>query len=120
MAPQRGAYPVNGRAEVETSFPFGLFRARREVRVTGKLIVWPQTVALPNLPDVAETSSVDDSFSDRRVGDLGDMLGTRLFREGDSLRRVHWAQTARQQTLIVTERQAPLTTSVRVVLDFAR
>ncbi|MFY9256975.1 MAG: DUF58 domain-containing protein [Fuerstiella sp.] len=120
VAPQRGAYPVNGRAEVETSFPFGLFRARREVRVTGKLIVWPQTVALPNLPDVAETSSVDDSFSDRRVGDFGDMLGTRLFREGDSLRRVHWAQTARQQTLIVTERQAPLTTSVRVVLDFAR
>lgn len=46
-------------------------------------------------------------------------MGTRPFREGDSLRRVHWAQTARQQTLIVTERQAPLTTSVRIVLDLS-
>ena len=45
------------------------------------------------------------------------MLGTRAFRSGDSLRRVHWAQTARQQQMIVCERQAPATTSVRVTLD---
>jgi len=119
VAKRRGLYPVNGLAEVETSFPFGLFRARRPADVQGQLIVWPETTSLLGLPDAAESQVSDDTFSDRRVGDFGDVLGTRPFRAGDSLRRVHWAQTARQQTLIVTERQAPLTTSVRIVLDVA-
>lgn len=117
VARHRGLYPVNGLAEVETSFPFGLFRARRRADVQGQLIVWPETTALIGMPDAAESQVSDDSFSDRRVGDFGDVLGTRPFREGDSLRRVHWAQTARQQTLIVTERQAPLTNSIRISID---
>lgn len=115
----RGLYPIDGAAEVETSFPFGLFRARRRADVEGQLIAWPETVSLIGIPDAAESQSIDDTFSDRRVGDFGDVLGTRPFREGDSLRRVHWAQTARQKTLIVTERQAPLTTCVRIVLDLS-
>lgn len=119
VAKHRGVYPVNGRAEVETSFPFGLFRAQRTADVEGQLIVWPETTALVGMPDAAESSASQDSFSDRRVGDFGDILGTRPFREGDSLRRVHWAQTARQQNLIVTERQAPLTTAVRITLDLS-
>ncbi len=117
VAKRRGQYPINGMAEVETSFPFGLFRARRPAQVEGQLTVWPATTSLVGLPDTAESQMCDDAFSERRVGEFGDMLGTRTFREGDSLRRVHWAQTARQQTLIVTEHQAPLTTSVRIVLE---
>ncbi len=116
---QRGLYPVDGHVEVESSFPFGLFRARKTAGVEGSLIVWPETVALQNMPDAAESQLLEDSFSERRVGEFGDMLGTRQFREGDSLRRVHWAQTARQQTLIVTERQAPMTNFIRVVLDLS-
>ena len=45
------------------------------------------------------------------------MTGTRLFRDGDSLRRVHWAQTARQGRMIVCERQAAAQSAVRVVFD---
>jgi len=119
VARRRGLYPLNGLAEVETSFPFGLFRARRKAEVSGQLCVWPETVFLPGLPDAAESQLSEEIFSDRRVGEFGDILGTRLFREGDSLRRVHWAQTARQQSLIVTERQAPMMSCVRVVLDLS-
>ena len=119
VARRRGRYPLNGVAEVETSFPFGLFRARRKADVSGQLFVWPETVFLPGLPDAAESQLSEEIFSDRRVGEFGDILGTRLFRQGDSLRRVHWAQTARQQTLIVTERQAPMMSTVRVILDLS-
>lgn len=115
---RRGAYP-NETAMVETGFPFGLFRAQKEAAVDGHVIVWPETVPLKGVPDASEAQPTEDEFSDRRVGDFGDMMGTRPFRAGDSLRRVHWAQTARQQSLIVTERQAPAMTSVRVVLDLA-
>jgi uncharacterized protein (DUF58 family) len=72
---------------------------------------------LSGLPDAAEIRESDEHLADRRVGDFGDMLGTRQFREGDSLRRIHWAQTARQQQLIVCERQAPATSAVRVTVD---
>lgn len=113
---RRGVYPRDA-AEVETGFPFGLYRAAKAVSVDGRLIVWPATVALDGMPDASQSQQTDDQYSDRRVGEFGDAMGTRLFRSGDSLRRVHWAQTARQQTLIVTERQAPAMSSVRVILD---
>lgn len=116
---RRGVYP-NDVAEVETAFPFGLFRARRQASVDGQLVVWPQTVRLDGMPDAAESDQAEELCSDRRAGEFGDMMGTRPFRNGDSLRRVHWSQTARQQTLIVTERQAPAMTSVRLVVDVSQ
>ena len=116
---QRGVYP-NDVAEVETGFPFGLFRAKKQASVDGQLIVWPQTVRLDGMPDAAESDRTEELCSDRRAGEFGDIMGTRPFRNGDSLRRVHWSQTARQQTLIVTERQAPAMTSVRLVVDHSQ
>ncbi|MCH2202796.1 MAG: DUF58 domain-containing protein [Fuerstiella sp.] len=113
---ERGLYP-NQTAMVETGFPFGLYRAQKEAVVDGNIIVWPVTVRLKGVPDASDAKPTEDEFSERRVGDFGDIMGTRPFRAGDSLRRVHWAQTARQQSLIVIERQAPAMTSVRVVLD---
>ena len=114
----RGQYPLTT-AEVETGFPFGIFYARKSAQVEGHLVVWPRTARLAGIPDFSESPQNEDSFCDRRVGDNGDMTGTRLFRNGDSLRRVHWSQTARQQTLIVTERQAPATSTVRLAVDLA-
>ena len=112
----RGCYPL-ANPEIETGFPFGLYRASRKATVDGHVVVWPKTVMLAGLPDAVSANQSDDQLADRRVGDFGDMLGTRAFRSGDSLRRVHWAQTARQQQMIICERQAPATTSVRVILD---
>ena len=115
---QRGIYP-NDTAEIETGFPFGLLHASRVAAVDGQLVVWPETVRLDGMPDAAESVQTEERCSERRVGEFGEMMGTRPFRNGDSLRRVHWSQTARQQTLIVTERQAPAITSVRVVVDLS-
>lgn len=111
----RGSYPLEP-VQVETGFPFGLVRASKPAVVHGDLIVWPRTVALKGLPDAAE-SYADDELSQSRAGHFGDVIGTREFREGDSLRRVHWAQSARRQTLIVTERQAPQSSMVSVFVD---
>lgn len=113
---RRGQYPC-AEAEVETGFPFGLYHAHRKASVDGHLIVWPHTVRLNGVPDCFDTSQSEDQLCDRRVGDRGDMTGTRPFRNGDSLRRVHWSQTARLQTLIVTEGQAPAASTVRVTVD---
>jgi uncharacterized protein (DUF58 family) len=112
----RGVYPLEP-PRIETSFPFGLLARGKPVSDYGELIVWPREVLLESLPDTSRFNDRGELFSDRRAGDFGDMLGTRLFRAGDSLRRVHWAQTARQGTLIVTERQTPIRSAVRIVAD---
>ena len=113
---RRGLYPHVSPA-IETGFPFGLFRASQPVTIETQLIVWPRTVALNDMPDAAEVHPSEQRLTDRRVGEFGDMAGTRSFREGDSLRRVHWAQTARHRELIVCERQAAATTALCVVAD---
>ncbi|MDB5341637.1 MAG: hypothetical protein JWP89_14 [Schlesneria sp.] len=114
--PCRGEYPFAVPSLV-TGFPFGLSKARRPVTVNQKLLVWPRIIPLEMLLDAAETRPSEDIFSDHRIGDSGDMTGTRPFRTGDSLRRVHWAQSARYGQLIVCERQAAAQSAIRVVFD---
>jgi uncharacterized protein (DUF58 family) len=112
----RGEYPLSP-PRLVTGFPFGLRIASRPVVVEQSLLVWPRIIPLETLLDAAETRPSDERFSDQRIGDSGDMTGTRLFRDGDSLRRVHWAQTARQGRMIVCERQAAAQSAIRVVFD---
>jgi uncharacterized protein (DUF58 family) len=74
-------------------------------------------VDLESLPLEAGTSWALGAHSSRRTGDQGEVLGTRTYRPGDSLRHVHWIQTARHGHLIVAERQAPQTMRVHVIID---
>jgi len=114
--PQRGVYPIST-PMLSTGFPFGLWQARRACADSKPLIVWPSTMPLDMLPDLTDSRISEDRTTDRRAGDCGDLLGTRAFRQGDSLRRIHWAQSARHQRFIVTERQAGVEGSVSVVVD---
>jgi uncharacterized protein (DUF58 family) len=112
----RGVHPRQP-PRLITGFPFGLRLASRPVEVEHRLLVWPRIVPLETLLDAAETRPSDEFFSAVRVGESGDIAGTRPFRSGDSLRRVHWAQTARTGAMVVSERQAPVLSAVRVVFD---
>jgi uncharacterized protein (DUF58 family) len=113
---RRGVFPI-GTAQIDTGFPFGLVHARTVVSMRNQLIVWPRSITLDAMPDAVEIHSREESFAERRVGDCGDILGTRPFRQGDSLRRVHWGQTARCGRLVVAERQAPAMCAVLLQVD---
>jgi len=116
VPPQHGVWPSMA-PELETGFPFGMFRARRSVICRGTAIVWPSEGDLRGVPEVVSRETHDDCVSSQRPGDAGDLLGTRPFRRGDSLRRVHWIQTARQQQLIALERQSQAKSRVVLQLD---
>ncbi|WP_010584132.1 DUF58 domain-containing protein [Schlesneria paludicola] len=116
IPPSRGEYPLRA-PDMATDFPFGLRTTRRPIRRFDKLIVWPSLISLETLLDAAETRPTADAFSDVRTGDRGDVIGTRPFRDGDSLRRVHWVQTARTGKMIVSERQMATQPAIRVVFD---
>lgn len=116
VPPRRGVYPLES-PMIETGFPFGICHGSKWVRCSGELVVWPASVSLRGMPDAVEIQPRQTRLADRRVGDMGDMIGTREFRMGDPLRRVHWAQTARHRRLIVTERQAPASCAMQLVVD---
>jgi uncharacterized protein (DUF58 family) len=109
----RGEFPC-APAKLTTSFPFGLWSASVPVTVEHPLLVWPRITPLASLPDAPDLREWSERLAPRRTGDQGDLTGTRLFRPGDSLRRVHWVQTARQGRLITAERQAAAQASVSI------
>ncbi len=113
---RRGVYPLTT-PTIETGFPFGLVKAHRDCLAENELLVWPRSVRLESLPDTFDQSPRENQLTDRKAGDYGDMLGVRPFRQGDSLRRVHWAQTARHGRMIVCERQSAAACAVRLIAD---
>nr|WP_044182301.1 DUF58 domain-containing protein [Pirellula staleyi] len=115
---RRGLYPLS-MPIVATSFPLGLWERSQRVEVLSQLLVSPRVVALDALPASDGHRWSLGALSDRRSGTEGDIVGTRPLRPGDSLRHVHWPQTARYGRLILSERQAVQSAVVRVVVDLA-
>ncbi len=105
IASKRGVYP-DGELVLSTSFPFGLFTTNKPVLIDRSVIVWPKTFRLLDAPIISGRQRAATGASCSQVGHDGDWSGFRPFREGDSLRNVHWAQSARRDDLIVCERES--------------
>ncbi len=110
---KRGEYPQQT-AHLSSGFPFGLWMARRPLTIEQSILVWPKTIDLGNMPALdGKVRSVVGAWIDR-PGTEGDVIGVRPYREGDSLRHVHWAQSARHDSLVVCERQSIARRSLRL------
>ena len=113
---RRGVYPLVSPC-LSTGFPFGLWKSKRSLAVASSLLVWPRTYPVAPAPRLSVDQQVEGNFSPHKVGMSGDVLGVRPYRRGDSLRRVHWGQTARHDRLIVCEFQANARPVIQLVLD---
>lgn len=111
----RGRYPVKS-PKLACAFPFGIWTARRALASAQPLTVWPTIYPVSgrcSLPGLAASRFGEG----QRAGHDGDPVGVRPFRRGDSPRHIHWAQSARQDEWIVTERSGPQCVDVDVVVD---
>jgi uncharacterized protein (DUF58 family) len=108
-----GLYPRT--LALETAVPFGLLTARRSIPVPQPMIVWPRVLPVGPMPADAHRETCDGHVARPRVGMVGDLLGVRPFRRGDSPRRIHWPQSARHDRLIVCELQS--TARPRIVIE---
>jgi len=102
---KRGCYPKK-EVKLSTGFPFGIWTNSRKLTVAKPLIVWPKLFKLTDVPSHTGNRSNGIGSASEIVGDEGDWMGVRPYRPGDSLRQVHWAQTARRDSLVVFERQS--------------
>ena len=112
----RGVYPLAA-VRVTTGFPFGLWNAGRSIAVASRLTVWPKTYPVGPVPPSVGNRQVEGSVSRGKVGTTGDVVGVRPYRRGDSPRRIHWGQSARQDRLIVCEVQSNTRPVIQIVVD---
>lgn len=112
----RGVYPQVV-PQIVTDFPFGLWKAKREVLVPQPLLVWPSTTQLVDLPLSTGSQAATGLLSNQRAGQDGQRIGVRGYRHGDPMRAIHWVQTARQSQLMVAERQQATSSQVVLSLD---
>jgi uncharacterized protein (DUF58 family) len=69
------------------------------------------------VPESVGWREFDGPSVSNRPGTSGDVLGVRLYRRGDPLRRIHWGQSARHDRLILCEAQSQSLPHIQIVLD---
>jgi uncharacterized protein (DUF58 family) len=114
---RRGIFSVP-QGVAESSFPFNLIKhsvvfARKE-----SLIVHPAGRKLRNLfPRDGGAMPRVSARSIPRPGDSMDFYGCRLYRPGDSPRKIHWRATARYRTPVIKEYQQEHVSHAAILLD---
>ena len=115
VALRRGVFTAQT-VEAHSSGLAGLFIFRRRVRAPGALTVFPRYAVLEEFRVPGRTGP--DAASVPRPDRAGlEVAGVREFRDGDSLRHVHWRSTARRGTLVVREFEHEAAEAVALLID---
>ncbi|PTX94686.1 hypothetical protein DB346_21950 [Verrucomicrobia bacterium LW23] len=98
-AERRGHDAVLG-VRVASEFPLGLFRVTRVIPLLQPYVVYPAARGeLPPPEVLADAADQDDGH----LPDGDNFNGVRLFRPGDSQRRIDWKAVARGRPMVVKE-----------------
>ncbi len=113
--PERGWHEL-GPWRLEVVLPLGFFLKSKALVLDAQVLVYPRLLARAS-PSVRRGGGrrAPDALEAR--GREGEVTQLRGFQEGDEIRSLHWKQTARQQTLVVVERQRAAEKAVYYVVD---
>jgi len=113
-AKRRGLFPHRA-VRIKSSFPIGLYVARRDVAVRQPALIWPTEIEVP----VASRRLVSNAHPSRdaQFASAGDTSGVREYRRGDHARQIHWLASARLDRLIARERLEPVAGVATIVID---
>jgi len=103
--PQRGRYTL-GPLVVYFFDPLGLFFLKRTYPLYSELYVYPKAFKIKKFPPLVKGVLPWFGIGTKRVsGDEDEFYGTREYKDGDPIKRIHWLSTARKNRLIVKEFQ---------------
>lgn len=114
---RRGLYAV-GPLHMSFMDPFGLAGVRSEAAGTARFLVHPavERLALPR--DMGEQRSLASSALRQPTGAQGEEFYTlREYVEGDDLRKIHWASTAKRRKYMIRQEETPWHTRATVLID---
>lgn len=117
LTPERRGVHEVGPLAVEENDPFRLMLLRHVAGGTSRLVVTPRLADLEAEPAGQVASEGESERVQRRADGGEDDLGTREYRAGDPLRRVHWRATARHGELMVRQEEQRSSPRSLVLLD---
>ncbi|MDQ0734014.1 DUF58 domain-containing protein [Arthrobacter agilis] len=112
----RGVYFI-GPVTAEFTDPFGLAKSRHVLGGADGLVVTPAPLEL--MASTLSGSRGNDGLAatQRQANPSDDDVMTREYRHGDSMRRVHWAATARHSELMVRQEESVTTPQATLLMD---
>ncbi|MGQ1797965.1 DUF58 domain-containing protein [Kocuria oceani] len=113
---RRGVYGL-GPATVRVADPFGLATELLDASERTSLHVAPDPVELPEIRADRLRESGTDPARTAQPQPGPDNVTVREYRHGDPVRRVHWAASARQGTLMVRQEDPRSTRRLSLLLD---
>ena len=114
---RRGVFAANG-FDVTAMDPLGVFAFTRHIPSEGELVVYPLPQALRSTALTGAEKYGWQDFTSRLLrGSSVDPDGVRPYVPGDSMRRIHWRQTARTGKLNVIEFEEALASNLVIALD---
>ncbi|NOZ79280.1 MAG: DUF58 domain-containing protein [Acidobacteria bacterium] len=116
IVPPRRGWETFGPWRLEVVLPLGFFVKSKLVGTASRRLVYPR-LARPGSVALANAVTGPRWSGSGRRGRDGELRELRDFREGDERRQIHWKQSARQQRLIVVDRDAPSGEPLFVVVD---
>ncbi len=97
---RRGIYDT-GSFRVKTGDPFGIFTLEKSLAQGRTIKVYPHLKPFPGVTPPARQHFGDLPVKERQFENYSQVADLREWQEGDSVKRVHWKQTARQGRLVV-------------------
>jgi len=114
---RRGRYVLPGLGVARTD-PFGLARSRAVWLPEHVVLAYPRYFTLEELPlPVGRRYQPGGIPLASQVGESLEFVGTREYREGDPLRKIHWPSSARLGKPVVKEYQEEYFSRIALVLD---
>lgn len=113
---QRGKYTL-GPVILQSGDPFGFFRFRRLLKETRTILVYPETIPLPELNVHVGILPGGGTMRHRVQYITPNVAGVRDYVSGDSFNRIHWASTARMDKLMVKEFELDPFSEMWILLD---
>ncbi|HEY6874536.1 MAG TPA: DUF58 domain-containing protein [Geobacteraceae bacterium] len=115
---KRGHYTV-GPLRLRSAYPLGIAWSERQGDQSNlSLLVYPSMFEVASFPLLAAGTYVSSGMETmERANGSDDFFGTREYRQGDSLRHIHWPSTARHDRLIVKEFEVRASTEMTLILD---
>lgn len=114
----RGLLRIEAR-RLSLTEPLGLARGHRALRGVTETVVLPRPLTVPGevLGALVSRERGDGALQSSRTRGGGESGDLRPYRPGDPLASIHWRQSARTDSLLVTEREDEESPSAVIALD---
>ncbi|NLY46674.1 MAG: DUF58 domain-containing protein [Tissierella sp.] len=113
---KRGYYHL-GEIDVIIHDVFTFYSFHKRIKSKASLLVYPEIINLSTLKITADNKSGELLTENSLFQDRNNISTFRDYREGDSIKTIHWKLTAKNDTAIVKEFENRVNTNVVIFLD---